>query len=286
MPKPVTAKQSILLGIIGIGMVGGALERYFRARAFRVYIYDNHKALGSPAEVNKAKIVFVCVPTPYSKKEGCDLSAVEKSVRLLQSPKVVVIRSTVLPGTTEKLQKKYPMHRFLFVPEFLTESKADYDTRHPARLLLGYTKKSKHIAAKIQAIFPRAKFTRVLPATEAEFVKYFSNTFYATKVVFVNQFYDVVQRMGADYDSIRECVEHDPMIAPSHLMVWHKGYRGFGGKCLPKDLDTLIHFGRSKNQDMVLLRTVKRLNNNLQRKQRSVSRTKSTPPKSLRRRAR
>ncbi|MBI4128990.1 MAG: UDP-glucose/GDP-mannose dehydrogenase family protein [Parcubacteria group bacterium] len=251
------------LGIIGVGMVGGALQRYFQSRGFPVFAYDPGKSLGSFEEVERAEFVFLCVPTDYREGVGCDTSIIEENCARLREPKTIIIRSTVIPGTTDRLQKAFPQHALLVVPEFLTEATADEDTKNPARVIIGYTKESRPHAEKILSLMPEARFSKILPAREAEFVKYFSNTFYATKVVFANQFYDVVERAGANYDLIRECVEHDPMIAPSHVDVFHKGYRGYDGKCLPKDTQSFIHFGRSLGEPMRLLHIVTEINADL-----------------------
>ncbi len=123
-------------------MVGGALQRYFEQQQnLQLFLFDKGKNLGSIEEVNKAHIVFICVPTPYNETRGFDLSFVEESIGNLKGEKNVVIKSTVLPGTTEMLQKKYSQHTLFFNPEFLTESSAENDTLFPCRQIIGYTKK-------------------------------------------------------------------------------------------------------------------------------------------------
>ena len=106
-------KRFTKVGIVGTGMVGGAMLRYLQKKdGLEIFTYDKGKNEGSPEEVNKAEIVFVCVPTPYLKDGGgFDLSYVEETLAWLNGEKVVVIKSTVLPGTTEMLQKKYPQHK-------------------------------------------------------------------------------------------------------------------------------------------------------------------------------
>jgi UDPglucose 6-dehydrogenase len=165
-------KQKI--GIIGVGMVGGALAKVLS----RPYLYDKYKEIGSLKEINQADIIFICVPTPFDAKKGFDLSYVQDAFKLIKGSKIVVIKSTVLPGTTEMFQKKYPRHKILFNPEFLTEETADQDMRYPDRQIIGYTKKSYNVAKDILQILPLAPFERIIPATEAETVKYFGNCWF------------------------------------------------------------------------------------------------------------
>jgi len=136
-------KQKI--GIFGVGMVGGALKRYFEKREeYEIYSYDK-KGLGSIEELNKADFIYVCLPTPYIPGKGCDTSLVEEGISHLSGEKVIIIKSTVIPGTTDMLQKKFPQHKFLFNPEFLTEDTADQDMGFPDRQIVGYTEKSYSI---------------------------------------------------------------------------------------------------------------------------------------------
>jgi UDPglucose 6-dehydrogenase len=257
-------KRFTKVGIIGVGMVGGALSRYFQKKeGVELFLYDKGKNLGSPQEVNKAEIVFICVPTPYLKGKGFDLSYVEDAVQNLRGEKIVVIKSTVLPGTTEMLQKKYPQHKFLMNPEFLTEETADQDMCYPDRQIIGYTKKSYSVSGDVMQLLPLAPFQRILPATEAEMVKYFGNTWFSTKVIFANEMYDLCQKLGIDYDRMVEAAAADKRIGRTHLNVWHKGYRGYGGKCLFKDMKAFIQFADQKGVDLKLHKIVDEINEKL-----------------------
>lgn len=267
------AKQSLKksvqkpkIGIIGVGMVGGAVRRYFESRKVKPFLYDKGKKLGSLQEVNKADVVFVCVPTPFivEQGKGFDLSYVDDAVKHIEGSKIIIIKSTVWPGTTEEFQKRYPQHKFLFNPEFLSEATVDDDFQHPDRQIIGYTNKSKDIARDILDILPSAPFEMVIPSAEAEMVKYFNNTFNAVKVVFGNQIYDLCQALGLNYDRIMECAAASRFIGTqNHLHVWHKGYRGYGGKCLIKDIRALIQFADKNGVDLKLHKTVEEINNQL-----------------------
>jgi len=262
-------KKFTKIGIVGIGMVGGALQRYLGEKeGIRLYLYDKGKRIGSPGEVNKAELIFVCVPTPYLKDgQGFDLSYVEETLDKLKGEKVAVIKSTVIPGTTEMLQKKYPHLKLLMNPEFLTELTADQDMSYPDRQIIGYTKKSQNAAGDVMQLLPLAPFERVLPATEAEMVKYFGNTWFAVKVSFANQMYDLCQKSGLDYDRMVEAAAADKRIGRTHLNIFHRGYRGYGGKCLPKDIRAFIQFAEAKGIDLKLHKTSEAINEELMRLQ-------------------
>lgn len=247
---------SYRIGIIGLGYVGGAIQRYFERKGQnQLFIFDKYKKIGSPEEVSKADIIFAAVPTPYNRKGGFDLSYVVDAIKGIKGRgKVIVIKSTVLPGTTAMLQKKFPQHILLMNPEFLTQNTADQDFQFPDRQLVGYTAHpdSYPMAGVVMRLLPLAPFERILPATEAEMAKYFGNTWFSIKVVFANMMWELCQKLGIDYDNVKECAAADKRIGPSHLEVLHKGYRGYGGACLPKDIRALIQFAGKVGVDLVL----------------------------------
>ena len=257
------------IAIIGVGMVGGAMKDYFETKEeVDLYLYDKGKNLGSMEEVNKADIIFLCVPTPFDKeKKTFDLTYVEESCQNITGNKIIVIKSTVIPGSTRKLQEKYPQHRFLFNPEFLTEVTAEQDMNYPDRQIIGYTDKSYTISKDIMSLLPLAPFERIIPSTEAEMVKYFGNNWFAVKVAFANQMYDLCQKMNIDYEKIMESAAADKRIGPSHLEVEHKGYRGYGGKCLNKDIRALIEFADNNGVDLKIHKTTEEVNNKLMKDQ-------------------
>ncbi len=262
-------KRFTKVGIVGVGMVGGAMQRYLEKKeGLEIFLYDKGKNLGSPEEVNRAEIVFVCVPTPYLKDgKGFDLAYVEETLAMLQGEKIVVVKSTIMPGTTEMLQQKYPQHKILMNPEFLTEETADQDMLYPDRQIVGYTAKSHDVAGDVMQLLPLAPFERFLPATEAEVVKYFGNTWFSVKVSFANQMYDLCQALGVDYDRMVEAAAADKRIGRTHLNVFHKGGRGYGGKCLPKDIKALIQLADAKGVNLKIHKAAEEINEELMRAQ-------------------
>lgn len=252
-------KQKI--GIIGIGMVGSPLARYFQeiggyARGKDIFLFDTDSAKQCSDDIGQASIIFLCVPTPRSADGRADLSFLEDAIGRVGMRKIMVIKSTVPPGTTEYFQKRFPQHDFLFNPEFLTERRAWENTLHPDRQLVGWTQKSKRAAPQVLTLLPRAPVTAPSPeleitATEAELVKCAANVFLARKVTFANAIFDLARHHGVDYDHISKGIGSDPRIGPSHLDVFYGGYRGYGGYCFVKDTDALVAHARELGLDHV-----------------------------------
>jgi|SRR3989344_1578395 len=256
------------VGIIGVGMVGGALRAYFEQCGIAPLVFDHPKGIGSLEEVNRADIVFVCVPTPFhTDGTGFNISYVEKALGDLTGEKIVVLKSTVPPGTTEKLQGRFPQYKILCNPEFLVEERAMENMLHPDRQIVGYTEQSKDVAETVLRMLPKAPYERVMRAAEAEMVKYFGNTFLAIKVIFGCQMYELCQKLGIDYEAVRDAGSADPRIGPSHLDAFHGGYRGYGGKCIPKDTRTLLQLANSLGVGLSVLREAEESNNRLMKEQ-------------------
>jgi len=256
------------IGICGTGMVGGAIKKYFENKQdYEVFSYDKGKNEGSMEEVNKADYIYICVPTPFDKKNGCDTSIVRGVVNQIKDGKVVIIKSTVIPGTTEAIQSQRPELKMMFNPEFLTEITADQDMNYPDRQIIGYTKESyKHTKDVIQQL-PLAPFERIMPASEAEMVKYFGNVWFSTKVIFANQIYDICEKAGIDYDTVMAGAAADKRIGRTHLKVMHRGYRGYGNmkvsKCLPKDTKALIKLANRLGVNVDGIKATDKMNDEL-----------------------
>lgn len=255
------------IGIIGYGMVGGAVGAWFKGAAK----YDLKKFPDGLAAVNQADIVFICVPSPYSSTHGYNMAAILHAARHITGRKIVVLKSTVLPGTTVRLQKQFPQHTWLFNPEFLRDKTATKDFLKPDRQIVGMTRQSKkhRAAAKlVMKLLPLAPYQAITTSTEAELIKEFANAFGATKVVFSNMMYDVAKKVGADYEQIRLGVGHDPRITPSWTKVLSDGYRGYSGKCFPKDMAAMIWWGKKNKHRLPVLEIADAINWKLLPKQR------------------
>ena len=262
------------IGIIGVGMVGTPLKRWFEEfrgyeRGRTLFLYDIDPKKGYFDDVSKADVIFIAVPSPRNPNGSCNTSIVEEAVRsTTKGGKIVVIKSTVPPGTTERLQKRHPEHKFLFNPEFLTERRAWEDMIRPDRQIIGFTSEGLDAAHLVLSILPKAPFMSPwglntytpikITATEAEIIKYGGNVHFVRKVNFANALVRLCETMnknlkagemaeyGVDYENVRAGMAADHRIGDSHLDVNHGGYRGWGGYCFPKDLDAfLAHFDSS-----------------------------------------
>ena len=254
------------IGIIGMGYVGTALKESFKS-CHKIETYDLEDSLSScdsiSTLISKTQIIFLCVPTPMNKNGSCDLSIVEGIISKIdscvknESDKVVVVKSTVPPGTTEKLNNTYHKFNIIFNPEFLTEANFIEDFKNQNRIILGGL---KTITAKIKQIyieiFPKAKIIET-DSTHAEMVKYFANTFLATKVSFANEMKMICDKLDIDYSKVVEYAAYDNRLGDSHWSVpGPDGKLGFGGSCFPKDINALISIASKLGVDPILLKSV------------------------------
>lgn len=249
------------LGIAGVGFVGGAIQKYFESQGKPVTLFDPPRSLGSAEELQKCDLVFISVPTPYT-ETGFDTTSIDTVLPLLKHGTKVVIKSTVLPGTTDTYQKKFPGLFLFFSPEFLSQKTAVEDFAKPTRQIVGYTDSSVQFADEVLALLPFAPYQITIKAREAEMVKYMNNVFYALKVTYANQIYDLCESLGIDYATVMKgAVTNEPWMGTNHWDALYGGYRGYGGKCLPKDTRSLIQFGKKLGADVSLLELIETINN-------------------------
>lgn len=244
--------KKIKIGIIGIGMVGGQLLRWFLKKGWKqgknLFCYDIDAVKGFSDDVAKGDIVFICVPTPSNPDGSCNISIVEKTIEQFRdTDKIIVIKSTVEPETTAKLAKKYNC-RIFFNPEFLTEKNAWKDFIKPDRQIVAPAEtdeKSFEDAYLILKLLPVAPFMSPsddckMCSTETELVKYGANLFGSTKVSFFNMLYDRCKILGADFEKVRRGITSDKRIGPSWSITPFDGYRGYAGFCFTKDTNATI----------------------------------------------
>ncbi len=239
------------VGIIGGGFVGSAAKQYFKTA--KVYDIDPKRATHSFEEVCQQEYIFVTVPTPMAADGKIDLSIVEDVLDKIPDGCQIILKSTAVPGTTERLQEKYPNKKLVYVPEFLTAKFAAEDFAYPDKNVIGYTKKYPELADKVAKILPRAN-TLICKATEAEMIKYMLNSYYAIKVTYGNEIYDLCQKLGIDYNTVKEGFVLDKRVNDSHFDVMHGFKRGFGGACLPKDSSAIVKRAEELGAEMSLVR--------------------------------
>ena len=248
------------IGIIGYGFVGQAVAYGFSNH--EIHIYDKYKEYETlPAVVENSDYIFVCLPTPIKEDEsGIDLTIMNDNIKDLakltkNSDKILIIKSTVIPGTTAGYMKKYPRSLFCFNPEFLREASFLQDFVNPDRVVVGATNDqvSRRVSALYQAVLPLAPIFQTDPTT-AEMVKYMANCFLATKVIFGNEMFEICEKIGVRYEEVKKMVVADKRILDGHLDV--STLRGFGGKCFPKDLLALRAMAKSKGVETKILDAV------------------------------
>ncbi len=263
------------LGIIGYGIVGQALAYGFSQpdikNKYEIRFYDKYKDTESLESVVAAsEFIFICLPTPMREDEsGIDLSIIENSIAEISqytdnTDKIIVIKSTVVPGTSASLEKKHPKSNFAMNPEFLTEANYLEDFVNADRTIVGANNDliSRRLVALYRQRFPRMKIFQT-DTTTAEMVKYMANSFLATKVIFANEMFGICQALGIKYEEVKNMVAADHRIFDSHLDVTTA--RGFGGKCFPKDVVALIGRAKELNLDPKLLETAWNINKKIRK---------------------
>ena len=237
------------IGVIGQGYVGTAIKLGFQDH-YDVLTYDKFD-LGKSTHskisdlVAEAKVIFVCVPTPMRKDGTCYTGIVEEVIREINetaNDHIVVIKSTVPPGTTDKFNHEFSNVTVIFNPEFLTEENFLDDFKNQNRIILGGSRKGTNKLRQIYSkVFPKATIVKT-GDKHAEMVKYFTNCFLATKVSFANEMYNICQQLDLDYDKVVEYATYDERLGKSHWAVpGPDGDLGYGGHCLPKDLSAIIN---------------------------------------------
>lgn len=225
-----------LIGMIGNGWIGSNYANDFENRGYQVVRYDlSPELVGNKEKIRECAIVFIAVPTP-STPDGFDYSIVQNVLTLVGDGCIAVIKSTVLPGTTDDLQKEFSNIYLMHIPEFLTEVTAQHDVANPGRNIIGYTEKSKNKTSEVLIHLPPAPYEIEVPAKTAEFIKYGGNCWFYFKVIFMNMLYDLCQKEGVDFEEVKLAMAADKRIGRTHLDPVHKGGRGAGGHCFIKDM--------------------------------------------------
>ncbi len=243
------------IGIIGHGYVGESQSFAF-SPSFNVKVFDkdSSKSTHSLKEVLKSDFIFVCLPTPMKKDGSQDLSYISNFFNETTKGPIFIIKSTVIPGTTNMLNNKYKNLDIIFSPEFLTERTAKLDILTQTRIILGGNKKLTKIVRKIYDIRFKNKTVIETDSLTAEFIKYMNNTFFASKVSIMNEFYRLANHLGVDWEKALYGFVSDQRIGDSHLNVpGPDGKLGFGGTCFPKDINAFISFAKKNNVNMNVL---------------------------------
>ncbi len=232
------------VGVIGMGFVGTVIYKYYSHLGFNTKAFDVKSGYDSINDVSQQDVIFVAIMLPDNGMTVRDRNALVQALSPIRAGRTVIIKSTIVPGTTNAVQTEYPDKYVCFVPEFLTESTAERDFSNPPFQILGVTRVSNNpkVIDNVLNILPTSRVTRVMAATEAEMLKLVRNSYWALKLIVFNQVYDICGRAGVNYGVLKDVLTHDTWIGDSHNVIWHKGKRGFDGKCLPKDIQSLISY--------------------------------------------
>lgn len=248
------------IGFIGQGFVGKSYADDFERRGFSVVRYaDDSDFHQNKKLISGCPIVFVAVPTPTTPR-GFDASIVTSVLPLTRKGATVIIKSTLLPGETKVLQKKFSDRFIMHSPEFLSEATAVHDAAHPLRNIIGIPKMSagfKSRAKNVLSLLPRAPFELVCDSTEAELIKYARNIVGYGRVLLINVLFDYAKSLGVSWEPIKSAIGADPDNGPTYTNPVHKSGRGAGGRCFIKDMAAfragyIKQFGKDKEGAMLL----------------------------------
>jgi len=240
------------IAIVGYGHVGKAMHKLFP----EAIVYDEPLKIGEKHIAYKADMAFICVPTPSDEFGNCDTSIIEEVMREIDC-EIIVIRSTIPIGFTETLKKRTGK-RIVFQPEYYGETAAHPFANLNNRnwLIFGGDKEDINMVLDTyQKVYNSDIQIVITDSKTAELAKYMENCFLALKVTFCNEFFDIANAYGVNYNELREVWTADPRIGRSHTFVYQDN-RGFGGKCLPKDTKALVKLAEDNNVDVTLMKAV------------------------------
>lgn len=259
-------KSKLRMAIVGAGFVGKAVDYGFPDKNCTKTLID--PKLGTSVSDLKGlpiKVTFVCVPTPMGLDGSIDASILESVVAelLVMTDGIVVVKSTVVPDIIDALCVN---PRVVYCPEFLTENNANEDFVNPFMHVFGGNSFYTEMLENIYKLYSSCKIcpTYHMTASEASFVKYGMNSFLATKVLWFNQFHDIIEKFGGNYNTIRNAIGTDARIGHSHTMIpGHDGRRGFGSACFAKDCPAFINFAAKQSEPFTVLTEVVRKNQDI-----------------------
>lgn len=250
------------IGVIGWGVVGGAVGEGLRLLGHHVARHDP-KFNTNIKDVLDTEMVFICVPTPEGKDGECDLSIVHSTINSLKQVNyngVIALKSTSVPGTTQKIIDKYQDQDICFVPEFLRERVPleDFVRNHKLLVVGCHSDRAWHKVCEAHAWLP--EHTVRMTPTEAEILKYYSNTFNALRVTFANVMYEICEEFNSDYEKILNTYLLRNTSSSDYLKC-RTDLRGYGGGCLPKDVKAMAELCKKLNLPFSLFDTIDHDNN-------------------------
>lgn len=223
--------MKINVGIVGCGFIGRALKRWLEEHNPSINILVSDPPKGMNDDVSKADVIFISIHIPTEIDGTQDLTILKEIINKLPIKKPIFIRTTIIPGTSDKLTKETGRSVY-FMPEFLTERTAYEDFCSQPMV---FTAEEELLSQ----IFIGKKHIE-MTSLEAEITKYAHNVFGALKVTYFNGIYDLCKRYEANYRKIQQGILLSGYINTPHTQVpGPDGKYGYGGKCFPKDVNAL-----------------------------------------------
>lgn len=259
------------VGIVGYGVIGKIMFNYFNIKYDTIF-YDPAypETSASMEDIDACNLAVICVPTPSLPSGECDTSLVEKAIEKLKNT-VVLIKSTVSPGTTDRLKETYNKH-IIFSPEYCGESTYvtgynwDQDVKNePFYILGGDNEDTSHVIDILAQISGPAKTYYQCSAVEAEIIKYMENMFLASKVIFAYEMNEVCRVFGADFHKVRQGWLLDPRINPASTLAFKDNIQPYSGKCLPKDTSAIVQASTKAGYDPKYFRNVVESNSRIRK---------------------
>lgn len=245
-------EDAVVIG--GMGMVGKATMKALNIK----YYFDLEDSNIDLKKAAKKQFIIFCTPTPTDtrgQQMGIDIiDGYIQQIKEYGGRNIFIVRSTVLPGTCKGLAEKHNV-MVAHNPELLTEATWEDDAIHPKAVIVGADDVPTRIAVTNLWKGYKIKNFIVTDTVTSEMIKYAYNLFFITKVIWANQMYDICQINGAKYNTIKEAIYGHPWGTHHHLKPIHKGGRGAGGHCFPKDLKAF-----SKYSNLELFKTLDILN--------------------------
>ena len=266
------------IGIVGCGYVGKAMYNFFKNH-YQTRVYDPKFSSvdGIQSMINcydnsldainrRCNVAIVCVPTPIASNGSCDISIVENVINEIDTP-FIILKSTVEPGTTEKLKKKTSKKHIVFSPEFCGEStywspySFDKDVKETPFFIFGGDPEDTQKAVDLyMPITGPKKHYRQTTALNAELTKYMENTYFASKIIFAYEMERICKAAGANFQEVRDLWGLDPRVDIMHTATFAQNDAPYGGKCLPKDLAALVEFSKKQGYKPEFLEEVQASN--------------------------
>lgn len=255
------------IAIIGHGFVGKAIDYGFSSNDCKKWIVDPKQGTTIADLPDIMDFIFVCVPTPMGKDGRIDSTIIEQVMHELETTKVsgiIVIKSTITPDIIEKLTQNGTNLHVVYNPEFLTEKSANEDFVNPFMHIFGGPAEATKEVEDLYKFYSICKPcpTYHMSAVDASFVKYGINCFLASKVLWFNQFYDIITQNNGNFGKIVGAITTDSRVGRSHTTVpGFDGRRGYGGPCFPKDASAFLNFSKDCNTPFTVLDEVIKVNN-------------------------